>query len=156
MENSKEILEISKWLQSKGLQSKTYATWDYSCGDMDYYTIHYVGYFLENDEFKNETGRLPWFSLERVLELLPKKIEIKNYRIFDSDPEWDADIFEDVVFCFSLNGYGVQYERYSQNEFGVEETILKEEGDYHLAALRVLKKLIETYRMEVINESRTN
>lgn len=156
MENSKEILEISKWLQSKGLRSKTYATWDYSCGDMDYYIIHYVGYFLENDEFENETGRLPWFSLERVLELLPKKIEIKDHMIIEPDIPECLGVFEDVVFYFTLDGDGVRYQRYCQYEGGIEESIFREEGDYHLAALKLLKKVIETYGMEIVNESRTN
>ncbi|NQY78989.1 MAG: hypothetical protein HRT47_01630 [Candidatus Caenarcaniphilales bacterium] len=131
MKNDKGKLEISKWLQEKGLRSKIYAKWEYSCRDHDYYSYHEVGYELDDDEF-GETGRLPWFNLDKVQELLPKRLG-------------------DHWFLRSAPGMAIFYKDYSTYLNVPELHQMSYEIGDHLAALKLLKKVIETHGIEVIN-----
>lgn len=156
-----EILEISQWLHEKGFEADLY----YKGMDLKkehHWTtakqkVEYDGYYCPYT---------PYFTLNRALELLPNVIEKKDYITKEAAPQyiepypgykqacglskktWDkleegfhSEKREDVIFCLDKNDLNYHY----YDNMGSLGTLFEDQDikDYHLAALRLLKKTVE-------------
>ena len=117
MSNLKEILELSKWLHEKGFEP-----------DMVYdgETLSFETSYL------NEGIGEPYFTLNRVLELLPNVIRADGFK-YEFEMYQTADGF--IIWYTSDCG--------AVNKDFEGESSTSDEVDVELAALRLLKQVVE-------------
>lgn len=145
MKNLEEKLDLSRHLYEQGLEP-----------DMQFSYNHVMSLTegsITGDDWRIEPTKVfkskvnlseyliqPWFSLERVLALLPDKIEasmlIKEYVDY---------------CCFFLDTDDIGYRHEHANEVPLYSSLHEDTNiDYHLSAIRLLKKVIEICGVEVV------
>lgn len=128
MKNLEEKLEIMQWLYEKGIEPE----WSRYLTDEG--TYGYQDVWFSNLQ--------PWYPLEQVLELLPTYL---NGEFFGQSSE---------AFWRLRPGGRFSYDFWLHNEV-MDDCLTSEHSDYHLAALKLLKKVIEKYP-ESVNERKSN
>ncbi|NQY58396.1 hypothetical protein [Cognatishimia sp.] len=119
MKNYHEKIELCQWLQGEGLSPDlTLELTSAKSGVLIFNAPDYT------------TCRENWFSLERVLDLLPKELKIGDH--------------------ISLLGLWEGRKGYMYDAYNQDDSIHVEAECYHLAALKLLKHVIETYGVEII------
>lgn len=133
MNNPKEKLEISKWLHEQGQNPDYYYDKTKALGAV----------LLDKEYCEDELQHMiedgckivPYFTLNRVLELLPGYIEKEEiYLVYGCE-----EIFCKVKYDFGINKKGIGY-LVSRDKVLLWEKI---KGDTELAALRLLKQVVE-------------
>lgn len=148
MTNLKEKLEIMQWLYERGVKPGMWANCDGGC------------LILSNEaEAADLYNTKPWHSLEQVLELLPRELPMitptyggKNLKVI-----YGLCLEEGVLKYKVLKKYfaprpeetlkeHMRREQYSSlDSKHIEEGWSESNEDYHLAALKLLKRVMEEY-----------
>ena len=128
-----EILEISHWLHEKGFEPDMWTSATMSDGRY-FFTDEPTGESWMDIPY---TFNQPYFTLNRVLELLPK---IVSFDELTSAVGYEAGLRLDITDEHNCIGFGYfccEYHCY------IKDFFIEVEGSYHLAALRLLKKTVE-------------
>ena len=154
MENIKEKLEISKWLYEQGLEP------DWYCAHRNSTTALLDTKTTRDEGFDSEN---PCFTLKRVLELLPVYLDYEieeSYDHFGGTSSNETYILR-IIWGIDCEGVGYHFDthqpNYYENHVNDHECDLyvsciePEDIDHELAALKLLKKVIETYGKEILN-----
>lgn len=158
MKNLEEKLEIMQWLYEQGVEPRMWGVWQRSDRDKFYTLMAYDNYFdivNEPKEIKTKNRLDPWYPLEQVLELLPGEIQTEKYyfqlNIFKIDQRrqsiqalyWGLS---DQAFSFSYDLFGAKAGNDIPRHGDDCRQLLRGHGsDFHLAALKLLKQVIEKY-----------
>lgn len=123
---NKEILELSQWLHEKGFEPDMWTNEDIYA---DYKELD-ITCDLQSSEC-TKFLKLPYFTLNRALELLPSVIDIddKGYHALMINKE---EYFIGYVGDAGIDGCPIGYEQTTHYT-----------TSYHLAALRLLKQVVE-------------
>ena len=142
---NKEILILSQWLHDKGFAPDQWTGTEghifFTNGPgtlLIYKALEEDGEELEGTVSDNYT---PYFTLDRVLELLPEKIrKEEKYYVYGCEENYFK-----MDFYFGINKKGIGY---ISDNLGIKkdnvalwESVGK--GSIHLSALRLLKKTVE-------------
>lgn len=128
MNNLQEKLEIMQWLHSQGLEPDM---WYWS--EKDNPSTQCTVKLADSQSFDiawgdyGVTASQPWFTLERVLELLPDHTGIYSY---------------------GINKHGLGYLCANSSVLLWESN----NNDIHLAALRLLKQVVERFPESVVKK----
>ena len=152
-----EILEISKWLSEKGFEADMWHTkqgyWEdkekeigQEYKESSVFVTGHKYIECEDSYYVYEVDE-PFFTLNRVLELLPEKIrKEEKYYVYGCEENYFK-----MDFYLGINKKGIGY---ISDNLGIKkdnaalwESVGK--GSIHLSALRLLKKTVEE---EYVNE----